>query len=57
MGSADVPGHSAAPHGRDGREWCYVRRAIDRSGTLADVLFSGMRDMAATRAFFQSAEA
>ena len=44
----------------DGR-WCYVYRAIDRSGALSgalvDVLFSEHRDMAAARAFFRSAKA
>src|SRR5689334_21435016 len=36
--------------------WCYVYRAIDRSGALVDVLFSEQRDMAA-KAFFRSAKA
>src|SRR3712207_2969978 len=40
-------------HGR----WCYLYRAIDRNGTLVDVLFSEQRDMAAARAFFRSAKA
>ena len=40
----------------DGR-WCYVYRAIDRSGALVDVLFSEQRDMAAAKAFFRSARA
>ena len=40
----------------DGR-WCYVYRAIDRSGVLVDVLFSERRDMKAARAFFRSAKA
>ena len=40
-------------HGR----WCYLYRAIDRSGALVDVLFSEHRDMAAARAFFRSAKA
>ena len=40
----------------DGR-WCYVYRAIDRSGALVDVLFSEHRDMKAARAFFRSAKA
>src|SRR3954452_11070503 len=39
-------------HGR----WCYLYRAIDRSGTLVDVLFSEHRDMEAARAFFRSAK-
>jgi putative transposase len=38
-------------HGR----WCYLYRAIDRNGTLVDVLFSEHRDRAAARAFFRSA--
>ena len=36
--------------------WCYVYRAIDRSGALVDVLFSERRDMKAARAFFRSAK-
>jgi len=32
-------------------------RAIDRNGTLVDVLFSEHRDMAAAQAFFRSAKA
>src|ERR671929_1091587 len=30
-----------------GGRWCYLYRAIDRSGALVDVLFSQHRDMAA----------
>src|ERR671927_648129 len=37
--------------------WCYLYRAIDRSGALVDVLFSERRDMAAAEAFFRSAKA
>ena len=37
--------------------WCYLYRAIDRSGALVDVLFSEHRDMAAAQAFFRSAKA
>ena len=40
----------------DGR-WCYVYRAIDRSGALVDVLFSEQQDMKAARMFFRSAKA
>src|ERR687894_956329 len=40
----------------DGR-WCYLYRAIDRSGALVDVLFSEQRDLAAAKAFFRSARA
>src|SRR3954447_232947 len=40
----------------DGR-WRYLYRAIDRSGALVDVMFSGRRDMAAAKAFFRSAKA
>ena len=36
--------------------WCYVYRAIDRTGALVDVLFSEHRDMAAAKAFFHSAK-
>ena len=38
-------------HGR----WRYLYRAIDRSGALVDVTFSEHRDMAAAKAFFESA--
>src|ERR671932_163201 len=37
--------------------WCYLYRAIDRSGALVDVLSSEHRDMAAAKAFFRSAKA
>jgi len=37
--------------------WCYLYRAIDRSGALVDVLFSEHRDRKAARAFFRSATA
>jgi putative transposase len=37
--------------------WCYLYRAIDRSGTLVDVMFGEHRDMAAAKAFFRSAKA
>jgi transposase-like protein len=37
--------------------WCYLYRAIDRSGALVDVRFSEKRDMAAAKAFFRSARA
>jgi transposase-like protein len=40
-----------------GDRWCYLYRAIDRSGALIDVLFSEHRDMKAARAFFRSAKA
>jgi len=36
--------------------WRYLYRAIDRSGALVDVMFSERRDMAAAKAFFQSAK-
>src|SRR4051812_11593987 len=36
--------------------WCYLYRAIDRSGALVDVMFSERRDMAAAKAFFRSAK-
>jgi transposase-like protein len=36
--------------------WRYLYRAIDRSGALADVMFSEHRDIAAAKAFFQSAK-
>ena len=35
--------------------WCYLYRAIDRSGVLVDVRLSETRDMAAAEAFFRSA--
>ena len=37
--------------------WCYLYRAIDRSGALVDVMFSEHRDMAAAKAFFRAAKA
>jgi putative transposase len=40
-------------HGR----WCYLYRAIDRSGALVDVMSSEHRDMAAAQEFFRSAKA
>ena len=40
-------------HGR----WCYLYRAINRSGALVDVRLSEKRDMAAAKAFFRSARA
>src|SRR3954449_12745098 len=36
--------------------WCYLYRAIDRSGALVDVMFSERRDMAAAKGFFRSAK-
>jgi putative transposase len=36
-------------------QWRYLYRAIDRSGALVDVRFSEYRDMAAAKAFFESA--
>jgi putative transposase len=36
--------------------WCYLYRAIDRSGALVDVRFSETRDMKAAKAFFRSAK-
>src|ERR671929_1536642 len=32
-----------------GGRWCYLYRAIDRSGALVDVMFSEYRDMAAAK--------
>jgi transposase-like protein len=32
----------------------FLYRAIDRSGTLVDLMFSRHRDMAAAKAFFES---
>src|SRR6267154_5884456 len=40
-------------HGR----WCYLYRAINRSGALVDVMLSETRDMAAAEKFFRSAKA
>jgi putative transposase len=37
--------------------WCYLYRAVDRSGALVDVKLSEKRDMAAAKAFFRSAKA
>ena len=36
--------------------WCYLYRAIDRSGALVDVMFSEHRDMAAAKAFCRAAK-
>src|SRR5471030_239048 len=36
--------------------WRYLYRAIERNGALVDVMFSEHRDMAAAKAFFQSAK-
>ena len=36
--------------------WRYLYRAIDRNGVLVDVMFSEHRNMAAAKAFFQSAK-
>jgi putative transposase len=38
-------------------EWKYLYRAIDRDGTLVDVMFSEQRDLAAAKRFFRSAKA
>src|SRR5882757_3150157 len=40
-------------HGR----WCYLCRAISRSGALVDVMLSEKRDMEAAKRFFRSARA
>jgi putative transposase len=40
-------------HGR----WCYLYRAISRSGALVDVMLSEKRDMNAAKRFFRSARA
>jgi transposase-like protein len=40
----------------DGR-WCYLYRAIDRSGALVDAMFSEHRDMTAAKAYFRPAKA
>ena len=37
------------------KKWCYLYRAIDRDGDLVDSLLSDKRDMAAAKAFFESA--
>ena len=37
--------------------WCYLYRAIDRSGNLVDVILSERRDLEAAKAFFRSAKA
>ena len=37
--------------------WCYLYRAIDRSGALVDVRLSEKRDMGAATAFFPTAKA
>jgi transposase-like protein len=37
--------------------WCYLYRAIDRTGALVDVMLSETRDMAPAEKFFRSAKA
>ena len=37
--------------------WCYVYRAIERTGALVEVLFREQRNMKAARAFCRSAQA
>ena len=37
--------------------WCYLYRAVDRTGALVDVMLSETRDMAAAEKFFRSAKA
>jgi len=37
--------------------WCYLYRAIDRDGSLVDVMLSERRDLAAAKRFFRSAKA
>jgi hypothetical protein len=37
--------------------WCYLYRAIDRTGALVDVMLSETRDMATGKNFFRSAKA
>jgi putative transposase len=37
-------------------QWRYLYRAIDRDGALVDVMLSEHRDLAAAKAFFQSAK-
>ena len=44
------------PYNKVEGRWCYLYRAIDRSGALVDVMFSEHRDMAAAKAFFRSAK-
>ena len=49
--------HVDETHLRVAGRWCYVYRAIDKSGALVDAMFSERRDMAAAKAFFRSARA
>ena len=37
--------------------WCYLYRAVDRTGALVDVMLSETRDMAAAEKLFRSAKA
>ena len=46
----------AHPYIKVNGQWRYLYRAIDRSGALVDVMFSEHRDMAAAKAFFESAK-
>ena len=44
------------PYIRVRGQWRYLYRAIDRDGALVDVMLSEHRDLAAAKAFFQSAK-
>ena len=56
-GKADRSWYVDETYIKVGDRWCYLYRAIDRSGALIDVLLSERRDMKAARAFFRSAKA
>jgi len=53
-GAATAPRHSTLHQSPLASRYLY--RAIDRSGALVDVMFSEHRDMAAAKAFFESAK-
>ena len=44
------------PYVKVNGRWCYLYRAIDRSGSLVDVRLSETRDMDAAKVFFRSAK-
>ena len=54
-GQAGVKWHADETYVRVDGRWCYLYRAIDRDGTLVDVLLSEKRDMDAARRFFTRA--
>ncbi len=54
---APVPWYVDETYIKVNGRWCYLYRAIDRTGALVDVMLSETRDMAAAEKFFRSAKA